>query len=100
MLSLIAFANHQEIPIKIDLINMRSYGDKPREFLQKVPGGLLPAIEVQGQIITDSQVVMGLLDEWHSDGYKAMMPEKDDSHAQELYGRLANLEREYVLLLC
>ena len=82
----------KEIPIKIDLVPMRSYGDKPREFLNKVPSGLLPAIEVQGQIITESQVIMELLDEWHSDGYKPMMPRDEAGKAR--YAQLARLERE------
>ena len=83
----------KEIPIKIELVPMRSYGDKPREFMSKVPGGLLPAIEVNGQIITESQVIMELLDEWHSrDGYKQMMP--SSTSGKELYNRLARLERE------
>ena len=29
---------------------MRCYGDKPREFLAKVPNGLLPVLEVDGQV--------------------------------------------------
>ena len=35
----------KNIPISIELINMRSYGDKPSSFLRKVPNGLLPALE-------------------------------------------------------
>lgn len=86
----------KEIPVKIDLVPMRSYGDKPREFLQKVPSGLLPAIEVNGKVITESQVIMELLDRWHpaEDGYKPMMP--DDEEGQAKYATLAKLEREYV----
>lgn len=86
----------KEIPIKIDLVPMRSYGDKPREFLQKVPSGLLPAIEVNGQVITESQVIMELLDRWHPKeaGYKPMMPAEDDEQGQANYAQLARLERE------
>jgi hypothetical protein len=85
----------KRIPVEISLVNMRSYGDKPPEFLRKVPGGLLPAIEVNGgQIITESQVIMELLDERHSpqDGYRAMMPSHPAGLAQ--YQVLARLERE------
>jgi glutathione S-transferase len=85
----------KQIPIKISLVPMRSYGDKPREFLQKVPSGLLPAIEVNnGQIITESQVIMELLDQWHGtdEGYRPMMPTTDE--AMTRYQRLARLERE------
>lgn len=92
----------KEIPIKIDLVPMRSYGDKPREFLQKVPSGLLPAIEVDGQVITESQVIMELLDEWHTTeaGYKAMLPVKDDAEGWANYDRLARLERELFSWWC
>jgi Glutathione S-transferase, N-terminal domain len=43
----------KQVPIKIELVPMRSYGDKPPAFLRKVPSGLLPAIEVNGRIITE-----------------------------------------------
>jgi glutathione S-transferase len=84
----------KEIPIKIELVPMRSYGDKPREFLQKVPSGLLPAIEVNGKVITESQVIMELLDRWHQEGYKPMMPTEDDEAGRTKYATLAKLERE------
>jgi glutathione S-transferase len=92
----------KEIPIKIELVPMRSYGDKPREFLQKVPNGLLPAIEVNGQVITESQVIMELLDQWHSqaDGYRPMLPAQDDQAGWDRYVRLTRLERELFSSWC
>jgi glutathione S-transferase len=86
----------KEIPVQIDLVPMRSYGDKPREFMQKVPSGLLPAIQVNGKIITESQVIMDLLDRWHTpeDGYKPMMPAETDQAGRAQYATLARLERE------
>lgn len=84
----------KQIPVKISLVNMRSYGDKPSSFLQKVPGGLLPAIEVNGKVITESQVIMELLDNWFppEDGYRPMMPSTNEGMAR--YKMLARLERE------
>jgi glutathione S-transferase len=66
--------------------------------MQKVPSGLLPAIEVNGRIITESQVIMELLEQWHTEeeGYKPMMPKEDDNVAVGRYSMLARLEREYV----
>lgn len=92
----------KQVPIKIDLVPMRSYGDKPREFMRKVPNGLLPAIEVQGQVITESQVIMELLDQWYpeSDGYRRMMPREDDAAGKQRYMRLANLERDLFRWWC
>ena len=34
----------KQVPIEIGLVPMRSYGDKPQEFMRKVPGGLLGKI--------------------------------------------------------
>lgn len=42
---------------------MRSYGDKPQSFLSKVPGGLLPVIELDGRVQTESVDIMMLLEE-------------------------------------
>ena len=41
---------------------MRSYCDKPAAFLAKVPNGLLPAMEIDGQFMTDSLPIMQALD--------------------------------------
>ena len=93
----------KEIPMRINLVPMRSYGDKPREFLQKVPSGLLPAIETaQGDIITESGVIMELLDQWYpaEAGYKEMMPKQDDLAANQRYTQLAKLERELFSWWC
>ena len=52
----------KRIPYKIAKINMRSYGDKPQWFLKKIPSGLLPVVEIDGQVgmscgLLDSNVV-------------------------------------------
>jgi len=52
----------KRIPHRIEKMNMRSYGDKPREFLAKVPRGLLPAIEIDGRMMTESLEIMQTLD--------------------------------------
>ena len=52
----------KEIPYRVEKINMRSYGDKPAAFLARVPNGLLPAIEINGQFMTDSLPIMQVLD--------------------------------------
>lgn len=93
------------IPIKVELVNMRSYGDKPSEFLRKVPGGLLPALEVDGRgIVTESSVIMQLLDEWHSeeDGYTNQMVPRQDTqpHHFKRYQSLMGLERELFRWWC
>ena len=97
----------KQIPINIELVPMRSYGDKPESFLRLVPSGMLPALLVKKndgreQVITDSQVIMNFLDMVHpvDEGYKQMMPAENDSAGQARYKRLANLERELFSWWC
>lgn len=97
----------KQIPINVELVPMRSYGDKPESFLRMVPSGLLPALVVETgdgrkQTITESQVIMELLDQWHpvEDGFKQMMPNEDDSDAMQRYNQLARLERDLFSWWC
>ncbi|GFH27240.1 GST N-terminal domain-containing protein, partial [Haematococcus lacustris] len=53
----------KRIPYTMEKVNMRCYGDKQRSFLAKVPNGLLPVIELDGQVVTESAVIMQLLEE-------------------------------------
>ena len=53
----------KKIPYKVEKINMRSYGDKPADFLRMVPGGLLPAIVIDNKRVqTESLEIMLNLD--------------------------------------
>jgi glutathione S-transferase len=97
----------KQIPINIELVPMRSYGDKPESFLRMVPSGLLPALLVETndgrqQVITESQVIMELLDQWHpmKDGFRQMMPRDDDEEGKQRYNQLARLERELFSWWC
>ena len=97
----------KQVPINIELVPMRSYGDKPAEFMRMVPGGMLPAITVerengQKQVITESGVIMELLDQWHTEaeGYKSMLPEESDDKGWKRYNQLARLERELFSWWC
>eukprot|EP00804_Cyclotella_cryptica_P026044 CCRYP_019297-RB/>CCRYP_019297-RB protein AED:0.07 eAED:0.07 QI:91/1/1/1/0.5/0.4/5/1872/559 len=97
----------KKIPVNIELVPMRSYGDKPQSFLKMVPSGLLPALLVETndgrkQVVTESQVIMELLDQWHpvEDGYRQMMPRDDDEKGQQRYNQLARLERELFSWWC
>ncbi len=97
----------KQVPINIELVPMRSYGDKPPEFMRMVRGGMLPAITVerdngQKQVITESSVIMELLDRWHppSEGYKPMLPDDDDAEGLKRYDTLARLERDLFSWWC
>ena len=97
----------KKIPINIELVPMRSYGDKPESFLKIVPSGLLPALQIEmkdgrKQVITESQVIMELLDQWHpvEEGFRQMMPAENDAEGQARYKQLANLERQLFSWWC
>ncbi|KAG2493053.1 hypothetical protein HYH03_008716 [Edaphochlamys debaryana] len=63
----------KRIPYVIEKINMRCYGDKPPAFLAKVPSGLLPVLELDGRVVTESTVIMALLEASFPD-HKPLMP--------------------------
>lgn len=81
----------KKIPYVIEKINMRCYGDKPREFLEKVPSGLLPVLEVNGQVITESAVIQQLLEEWFP--HPALLPPEGTSEKARAL-ELMRLERQ------
>jgi glutathione S-transferase len=88
----------KRIPYKVTKINMRSYGDKPASFTNKVPGGFLPALELDGKMMTESLVVMQVLDSTFQQG-PAMVPpagtpERDRAQV------LLQLERELFSAWC
>ncbi|OEU07418.1 hypothetical protein FRACYDRAFT_197737 [Fragilariopsis cylindrus CCMP1102] len=92
----------KNIPISIELINMRSYGDKPSSFLRKVPNGLLPALEENNtskKVILDSAYIMEYLENEYSD--KQMIPSRSKQPEQfSRYQKLMNLERELFSWWC
>lgn len=91
----------KNIPYKVEKINMRSYGDKPAEFLRKVPNGLLPAIEINGQVQTESFQIMMYLDQrYHGENYKAMWPKYSNTAEQTRAKYLMNLERKLFSAWC
>lgn len=52
----------KQIPYRVVKVPMRSYGDKPSSFLRKVPSGLLPALELDGRLYTESLDIMKLME--------------------------------------
>jgi len=73
--------------------------------MQMVPNGLLPAITIEGEdgskkVITESQVIMELLDQWHPEelGYKPMLPTSSEGYTR--VQKLARLERDLFSYWC
>ena len=55
----------KRIPYEIEKINMRCYGAKPRAFMEMVPSGLLPVMELNGRVIIESDAIMAALEARH-----------------------------------
>ncbi|CAM9731997.1 unnamed protein product [Phaeothamnion confervicola] len=83
----------KQIPYRVEKINMRSYGEKPGWYLRLVPSGLLPAVSLDGRLITESLVIMQLLDATFGAPRRAMLPPAG-SEALERAEELLQLERK------
>jgi len=83
----------KKIPYKVELINMRSYGDKPKSYLAKCPRGLLPALELDGELYTESLDIMAMVDEvFTGPEHRQMLPPRDSKDWQRME-KLLRLER-------
>ena len=52
----------KRIPYRIRKVTMRCYGPKEAWFLEKVPSGMLPVLELDGQLITESDQILQVLE--------------------------------------
>ena len=52
----------KQIPYRIEKVTMFCYGDKEDWYRRKVPSGMLPAIELDGRIITESDDILFALE--------------------------------------
>jgi len=48
----------KQIPYRIEKVTMFCYGEKERWYKQKVPSGMLPALELDGRLITESDDIL------------------------------------------
>jgi glutathione S-transferase len=53
----------KQIPYRIDKVTMFCYGKKESWYKRKVPSGMLPALELDGQIITESDDILIALEQ-------------------------------------
>jgi glutathione S-transferase len=53
----------KQIPYRIKKVTMFCYGKKERWYKQKVPSGMLPALELDGRIITESDDILLALEQ-------------------------------------
>jgi len=84
----------KRVPYRVELINMRSYGDKPESFLKKCPRGLLPALELDGKLYTESLEIMAMIDQvFQGPEHRKMLPNSDSADWRRMQ-ELLSLERE------
>ncbi|CAM9197623.1 unnamed protein product [Hapterophycus canaliculatus] len=88
----------KRIPYRVEKINMRSYGEKPASYLAKVPSGLLPAISLDGQLMTESLTIMQTLEAEFPEP-RRMLPNRESLEFQQAV-QLLNLERELFRCWC
>ncbi len=48
----------KRVPYRVEKVTMFCYGEKERWYKQKVPSGMLPAIELKGRLITESDDIL------------------------------------------
>ncbi|MEB3174559.1 MAG: glutathione S-transferase family protein [Cyanobacteriota bacterium] len=53
----------KQIPYRVSKVTMFCYGEKESWYKRKVPSGMLPALELDGRTITESDVILGALEE-------------------------------------
>ena len=82
----------KKIPYRVKKVTMRCYGDKERWYLRKVPSGMLPAIEIQNQVITESDEILFMLEEIYGPLGKSLNDKKVLEHRR--------LERELFSAWC
>ena len=78
----------KRIPYRVERINMRCYGSKPAWF-ERDAGGLLPVVELDGRLITDSVSIMLAL-EREFGGDRSLLPPGGVDDIRDLMG----LERQ------
>ena len=86
----------KQIPYKIQKVTMRCYGPKEPWFLKKVPSGMLPALELNGELITESDVILLALEKQFGPLGSAMT----DSDSLELRHLERLLFRAWCIWLC
>ena len=80
----------KKIPYRIKKINMRCYGKKTREYNRLVPSGMLPALMLDGNLLTESDTIMQAIERSFPD-HRSLIPK--DTDLQALGQKMLRLER-------
>mmetsp|Transcript_16887 Transcript_16887/g.36728 ORF Transcript_16887/g.36728 Transcript_16887/m.36728 type:complete len:448 (+) Transcript_16887:718-2061(+) len=79
------YLEEKRVPYKCRTVPLNAYGDKPAWYTRLVDGGALPAIELDGKVITESLDIIRLLEDQFPDFGPKMVP--DDGY--ETTGEMA-----------
>jgi len=82
----------KRIPYRVEKINMRCYGDKPREFMRLQPSGAVPVAIIDGTVYNQSNDIMFALESIFSE-HKPLLPPEDDQISRMKAQDLMRLER-------
>eukprot|EP00931_Biecheleriopsis_adriatica_P087228 TRINITY_DN61729_c0_g1_i1.p1 TRINITY_DN61729_c0_g1~~TRINITY_DN61729_c0_g1_i1.p1 ORF type:complete len:516 (+),score=80.84 TRINITY_DN61729_c0_g1_i1:78-1625(+) len=82
----------KRVDFAIEKVPMRSYGDKPDSFLRLIPRGILPAMEIDGRLMTESLDIMFTIENTFPDPERPMFP--SSGALRERAAQLLRLERE------
>lgn len=82
----------KRIPYRVEKINMRCYGDKPRDFMRIQPSGAVPVAMIDGAIYNQSNDIMFALESIFPD-HKPLLPSEEDTVSRMKAQELLRLER-------
>eukprot|EP00039_Didymoeca_costata_P030176 m.28214 g.28214 ORF g.28214 m.28214 type:complete len:409 (-) comp7982_c0_seq3:1223-2449(-) len=86
----------KKIPYRIRKVTMRCYGPKEKWFTAKVPSGMLPALELDGNLITESDVILLALEK----AFGALGASLEEPRVVELRRLERQLFRAWCVWLC
>jgi glutathione S-transferase len=90
------FLEEKKIPFKVEKVSMFCYGKKESWYKKKVPRGMLPAVELDNEMITESDVILQELENTFGVLYKSM----HDPNVMQLRNLERYLFRAWCSWLC
>jgi len=76
----------KRVPYEVVKVNMNCYGEKPEWFLQMQPSGGIPVAKIDGQVITESDDIIVVLERLFPE--RPLFPSRDDPAYDRLTGLL------------
>tara|TARA_Y100001968_G_scaffold333318_1_gene395459 strand:- start:8346 stop:9590 length:1245 start_codon:yes stop_codon:yes gene_type:complete len=86
----------KQIPYRVKKVTMRCYGRKESWYLKKVPSGMLPAIEIDNKLVTESDEILLMLEK----AYGPLGTSLEDKNILNLRNLERQLFRAWCIWLC